>query len=555
MSDFVTISELSIAFDEAKPVVDQVNIQIRKGEKVAIVGESGSGKTLTSLSLLGLLPDGSRDHSKGSIYVKFETDILNITEMSDDDLNAIRGKRISMIFQEPMSSLDPVYKCGYQVDESYLNHISKDKRAAKERTLELFRLVQLHDPERVYDSYPHEISGGQIQRVMIAMALMCDPDLLIADEPTTALDVTIQKEIIYLLNHLSEELNMALLFISHDLALVSQISDRVYVMYNGNIVEEGVTSAVFSNPNHRYTQALLECHPGLDKRPFELATVSRIMDNNGDPDKQPVIRAFQDEKVLRAQRVSKTYFKSKLFGLSKVASTQALKDVSFHLKKQEILGIVGESGSGKSTLIKCILGIEKADSGEVMFENVDLLKLNNNQWKLYRKRIQIIFQDPYSALNPKMKIGKTITEALKVKRYKGNIKKRLDELLSLVNLTPDYADRYPSQLSGGQRQRVCIARALAMEPEILLCDESVSALDVSVQAQVLNLLLKLRSSQDLSIIFITHDFSVVSYLADRIMVMQNGVVVEEGSPEGILNNPQNPYTIKLIDSIPQFIKN
>ena len=551
MSSFVSIENLSIAFDEKTSVVNNVNINIEKGERVAIVGESGSGKTLSSLSLLQLLPKESEAFSSGKISININGDKIHIDELNSSELGKIRGRKIAMIFQEPMSSLDPVFKCGFQVDEVYKTHLEEDKKKAKERTLQLFKLVQLDDPERIYDSYPHEISGGQIQRVMIAMALVCNPDLLIADEPTTALDVTIQKEIISLLRNLSDQLEMALLFISHDLALVSQISEKVYVMYKGDIVEEGLTKSVFGNPEHPYTQALLNCRPSISKRDHVLSTVSDVLNNSEKP-ADTVVRNFEKEVVLRVQNLSKTYSKSSFFGLKETEATQAVKDVSFELRKKEILGIVGESGSGKSTLIKCILGVEKAEEGSIEFENKDLLKLSRSEWKPLRKRIQIIFQDPYSSLNPKMKIGDAVREALQISNFKGDKTKRVKELFELVSIPEEFYDRYPFQLSGGQRQRICIARALAMEPEILLCDESVSALDVSVQAQVLNLLLKLRSSQDLSIVFITHDFSVVSYLSDRIIVMQNGEIVEDGLPVEIINSPMNDYTKKLIGSIPKF---
>ena len=557
MTEFVSINDLSISFDngenEVHTVVDHVNIEINKGERVGIVGESGSGKTLTSLSLLGLLLSPNASYSSGSISFYYENQRLNINELDLDKLNEIRGRKVAMIFQEPMSSLDPVYKCGFQVDEVFLTHKGKDKNRARERTLQLFKLVQLSEPERIYDSYPHEISGGQIQRVMIAMALVCDPALLIADEPTTALDVTIQKEIISLLKHLSAQLEMALLFISHDIALVSQISEKVYIMYQGEIVEHGPTKDVFLAPKQKYTQALLACRPSLEKRSKRLSTVSDIINPTVTQKILPLSRKWSEESILNIENIDKTYFKKAFLGLLKRPSTKAVQNVSLSLNKGEILGIVGESGSGKSTLIKCILGIENVDQGKIIFDGVDLSLLSSRGWKPFRKRIQIIFQDPYSSLNPKMKIGEAVREALDIINYGGNKKQRVLDLFDLVSIPSEFYMRYPFQLSGGQRQRVCIARALAMESEILLCDESVSALDVSVQAQILNLLLYLRTTLSVSIIFITHDFSVVSYLCDRIVVMQYGKIVEEGIPKEIIQNPKEDYTKNLINSIPSIV--
>lgn len=555
MSELIKVHDLSIQFenqDDINIVVDHVSIDIARGEKVGIVGESGSGKTITSLSILGLLPSKNARYSSGEILLNLDGTRLDLTKISSEEGTKIRGKEISMIFQEPVSSLDPVYKCGHQVDEVFLTHIKKDQKKAKERTIELFKKVKLPDPERIYDSYPHEISGGQIQRVMIAMALVCNPKLLVADEPTTALDVTIQKEIISLLNEITSQLDMSLLFISHDLALVSQICDRVYVMYQGKVVEKGNVKQIFNQPEERYTKALMECRPSLIKRDHALLTVNKMLGDSEDSELQLIARNPSEEILLKAEGVSKTYYKNVFGGMIRKPSTHALKDVSFELRRKEILGVVGESGSGKSTLIKCILGIENVDKGEIVFDVHDLTKLNAQSWKRLRPRIQIVFQDPYSSLNPKMKIGAAVKEALDVIHYHSDKKERVLELFDLVGIDRAMYDRYPHQLSGGQRQRVCIARALAMEPELLLCDESVSALDVSIQAQILNLLLDLREKQDLSIIFITHDFSVVAYLCDRIIVLNEGQIVEEGTPDQILKQPKDSYTQNLIESIPIF---
>ncbi len=546
---------MSVAFDtiEGKnTVIDNVSIDIKIGERVGIVGESGSGKTLTSLSLLRLMPSANAQFSAGEITLTLDGKELQILSLERRELNQIRGKEIGIIFQEPGSSLDPVYKCGSQVDEVYLTHISKDRKAAAHRTLELFEQVKLHDPERIYNSYPHEISGGQLQRVMIAMALVCRPKLLIADEPTTALDVTIQREIVALIKEITEQFQMSLLFISHDLALVSQICERVYVMYQGKIVEKGEISEVFVRPKHSYTKALLECRPDLSKRSHSLMTVDRMMDKAHTKEPQQVERRVENDVLLKMENVHKTYYKRSLLGLSKQASTEALHDVSFELKRKEILGIVGESGSGKSTLIKCILGIEDVDQGAIYFSDQKISTFTNRQWKPYRKKIQIVFQDPYSSLNPKMRVGHAVKEVLQVIDYQGDRKEKVEELFELVGMDQGFYNRYPHQLSGGQRQRVCIARALAIEPELLLCDECVSALDVSVQAQILNLLLDLRASQNLSVIFITHDFSVVSYLCDRIVVLNEGRIVEVDLPGAIIKNPKEIYTKNLIESIPKF---
>ena len=545
---------MSISFDTTigrNTVVEDVNIEINKGERVGIVGESGSGKTLTSLSMMALSPSKNASYSNGSVQLKLDGQQLNLLSLQDKELNRIRGKEIGMIFQEPGSSLDPVYKCGHQIDEVYFTHISKDKTAAKQRTMKLLQQVKLQDPERIYNSYPHEVSGGQLQRVMIAMALVCQPKLLIADEPTTALDVTIQKEIVLLVKEIVEMYNMSLLFISHDLALVSQICEKVYVMYRGEVVEKGSIIEVFGNPSHDYTRALLACRPDLSKRSHKLVTVEHMM-KSGESGTEMIKREVGTDRLLTVRGVTKTYKKRRILSFTKEISTHALTDVSFDLNEKEILGIVGESGSGKSTLIKCILGIEELDKGEIFFKDQKISNLSNKEWKPYRKKIQIVFQDPFSSLNPKLRVGAAVKEVLQVIDYKEDRREKVEELFRVVGLDPELYSRYPHQLSGGQRQRICIARALAMDPELLLCDESVSALDVSVQAQILNLLLDLRSSQNLSVIFITHDFSVVSYLCDRIVVLKNGKIVEVDSPTTIITNPKEEYTRNLINSIPQF---
>jgi len=471
-----------------------------------------------------------------------------------------------MIFQESMSALNPVMRCGEQVAEAIRLHLSKDQSAAKKNVLELFEKVQLPDPERIYSDYPHELSGGQMQRVMIAMAISCSPDLLIADEPTTALDVTVQKSILKLIADLKTKSNSAVLFITHDLGVVAEVADRIAVMYLGKIVEEGPVEQIFKSPKHPYTKSLLACRPPLDRKVRRLPTVADFI--NADSQYEEEIwdvsslnkrRAFLElqENLLEVQNLGVRFVGKKNWYGKPLDYIEAVKDVSFVLKKGETLGLVGESGSGKTTLSHAILKLTSAYKGKVIFEGKNILELDAEELRLWRKGFQIIFQDPASALNPRMTVGRAIVEPMSVHGIYNSKAERVESALSLlekVGLKKEHFDRYPHEFSGGQKQRICIARALALKPKFIICDESVSALDVSVQAQVLNLLLDLQEEFELTYIFISHDLSVVQMMSDRILVMNNGEVVEEGYPEDILNAPREPYTQRLIDAIPKGIQ-
>ena len=486
-----------------------------------------------------------------------ELDLLGLDEKA---LCELRGNKIAMVFQEPMTSLNPVYTCGNQVAEAIIKHQNCSKTSAKAKTLELFEKVLLPDPERMWSSYPHQLSGGQKQRVMIAMAISCSPDLLIADEPTTALDVTVQKEILALLASLQKELNMALIFISHDLAVVSQVCKNVAVLLKGDLVEYGEAEEIFSKPKHAYTKGLLACRPPVDRYYKKLPTVSDFTAVE-QKDVASFLKSLEEPKpdfkseakpILEVKNLSTVYPGKKNFFGKPTSYLTAVDQVSFNLYPGEVLGLVGESGCGKSTLGRSIIRLQDADAGEVLYNGENLLSLSAGQMRKRRKDIQIIFQDPYSSLNPRMTVGKAIEEPLAVHNIlsRKDRKQKVLGLLQQVGLEPEHYNRYPHEFSGGQRQRVGIARALALEPKLIICDESVSALDVSVQAQVLNLLNELKERYGLSLIFISHDLSVVKYMSDRIMVMQKGKIVEEGKPNEIYRNPKEQYTATLIESIP-----
>ena len=557
--------------------VNDVSFSLNKGETIGIVGESGSGKSVTSLSAMRLIPNPPGIISGGEIIFHQKdgttTDLLKISE---EQMRKFRGNEIAMIFQEPMTSLNPVFTCGNQVMEAIILHQKLNNKAAKSLTLELFKKVQLPDPERIYSAYPHQISGGQKQRVMIAMAMSCQPSVLIADEPTTALDVTVQKTILQLMQKLQTEQEMGILFITHDLGVIAELADKVVVMYKGKIVEQGSVWDIFNNPQHPYTKGLLACRPPLDKRYTFLPTVSdfmqtddkgNIVDNGvsvADFTKKLVISeksriAIQKallakEPVLTIKNL-KTYFpiKGGFFG-GITGQVKAVDNVSFDVYPGETLGLVGESGCGKTTIGRTIIRLEEPTSGEMLYKGKDIAKMNAKELRAFRKEVQIIFQDPYSSLNPRMTIGNAIMEPMQVHGILANDderKKRVEELLSRVNLDPSHFYRYPHEFSGGQRQRIGIARALAVNPKFIICDESVSALDVSVQAQVLNLLNELKQEFGLTYIFISHDLSVVKYMSDRMVVMQEGKIEEMGDADQICNNPGTDYTKKLIDAIPE----
>ena len=664
--------------------VNDISFTLNKGETVGIVGESGSGKSVTSLSAMRLIPSPPGIISGGSIiFHKKNKEKVDLLKISEDQMRSYRGNDLAMIFQEPMTSLNPVFTCGDQVLEAIVLHQKLNKKKAKKLTIELFKKVQLPDPERIFNTYPHQISGGQKQRVMIAMAMSCEPSVLIADEPTTALDVTVQKTILQLMQELQREKDMGILFITHDLGVIAELADKVVVMYKGKIVEQGNVWEIFTNPRHPYTKGLLACRPPLNKRYTFLPTVKDFMqvDENGKiidtnisvedftkdleissaerEKKQKIL--FEKDPVLQIKNL-KTYFpisnsnkipftlqlglfgkeqKVKLgkpiiiaislflaflltsilygvlmlFGFSinnlindliagavnggvivlldvgfildfltlivvfsgagilysfvfkssrsslekglnirSKSNVKAVDKVSFDVYPGETLGLVGESGCGKTTIGRTILRLEEPTEGEMVYKGIDIAKMKANELREFRKEVQIIFQDPYSSLNPRMTIGNAIMEPMQVHNILENDeqrKKRVEELLVRVNLDPTHFYRYPHEFSGGQRQRIGIARALAVNPKFIICDESVSALDVSVQAQVLNLLNELKEEFGLTYIFISHDLSVVKYMSDRMLVMQDGKIEEMGDADQIYNKPSTPYTQKLIDAIPE----
>ncbi len=532
-------------------ILNNISFYIGKEEIVGIVGESGSGKSLTALSLIGLLPKNSKLKAK-----KFCFNYQDLRELSSKDWQSLRRSKIGMVFQEPQSSLNPSLTCGKQLLEAVNNDKKIESSKKKQLIKKVLNEVQLFDDKRIAKSYPHELSGGQKQRVMIAMALLRNPKLLIADEPTTALDVTVQKEIIHLLKTLQVKYKMSILFISHDLSLVKKLADRVLVMNNGKIVESGDTDKIFSNPNHNYTKGLVFARPDNKIRLERLPTVLDYQSNNFKPkiitsSKRKIFhkQLYSQKPLLEVKRIKKNYVKEKWFG--KPSIFEALKPIDFSLYPGETLGIVGESGSGKSTLAKTLVFLDPPDSGEIKWLGKVVNPRNKLQVKSLRKKIQFIFQDPFAALHPYKTVGSTLDEVLWVHKSKNNKKNnyRVDELLDQVGLSFKYANRYPHELSGGQRQRIVVARALAVKPEVLICDESVAALDISVQAQILNLLNDLKSNLKLSFLFISHDLAVVKYMSDRVMVMKDGKLIEIQESDTLYEAPNKKYTQKLVDSI------
>ncbi|MBP6024090.1 ABC transporter ATP-binding protein [Ferruginibacter sp.] len=562
MPFLLSIRNLSVAFSnqgEKNIAVKNSSIEIKRGELVAIVGESGSGKSVTALSLLQLLPKQSTVKGKVYFYQK-EKQPLDLLNLTDAAINKIRGKNIAMIFQEPMTSLNPVFTCGQQVMEAIQLHQKINTKAAREKTIALFEKVKLPDPAAIINRYPHQLSGGQKQRVMIAMAMSCNPSLLIADEPTTALDVTVQKTILELIKELQQQNHMGVILITHDLGVVADIADKIVVMYKGEIVEQGIAKEVLQSPQHVYTKALLACRPAGKLKGERLPVVSDFigekqmtdeLEPSAIPQDPPGI--YQPSTVLRVENL-KVYFpvKKKIFGKT-TEFFKAVDDVSFEVQQGETLGLVGESGCGKTTLGRTILQLIPATSGKIYLGQKDITQIKPAALRNMRKDLQIVFQDPYGSLNPRITIGSSILEPLQVHRVlenKNQRKEKVIELLEKVSLKPEHFNRYPHQFSGGQRQRICIARALALNPSFLIFDESVSALDVSVQAQVLNLLNDLKKEFGFTSIFISHDLSVVRYVSDRILVMHKGKIVEQGTAEQIYHHPQNEYTQLLINSIP-----
>jgi peptide/nickel transport system ATP-binding protein len=532
--------------------VKGISFDIPTNSTVALVGESGSGKSVTSLSILGLLPKENATVLAGSEIVFGGR---NLVELGQDELRKIRGADISMIFQEPMTSLNPVFTVGFQLTEVLRMHMGMGSAEARKRAIAVLAEVGIPDPEFKINAYPSQMSGGQQQRVMIAMAIACEPKLLIADEPTTALDVTIQKQILDLIAALQKKHQMSVLFITHDLAVVGEIADYVVVMRNGEIREQGPAKAVFENPQDAYTKALLLCRPRLDRRPVRLPVIEDFMNGHGKAmhlteRKRGIDRA--DPIILDVRHLGKDFYSREgLFGRRKF---EAVKDVSFQLPKGKTLGLVGESGSGKTTVGLTLMRLHEATTGEALFEGKDILSMSPRQFMDYKRRIQIIFQNPYASLNPRMIVGQILTEPMQIHGIGKSVQDRTElafELLQKVGLPEVSFYKYPHEFSGGQRQRIAIARCLTLKPDILICDESVSALDVSVQAQVLNLLQDLQDEFRLSYIFISHDLAVVKYISDEIMVMNQGAIVEIANSDDIYLHPQHQYTKKLLSSIPK----
>ena len=601
------VRHLQVQFTtETKPIiaVNDLNFKLSQGKKLGIVGESGSGKSVTSLAIMGLVPTPGRI-TQGEIYFTPQgRSTVNLMQVNEAERRSYRGGEIAMIFQEPMSALNPVYDIGFQITEAILLHQKVSSAEARRKAIALLQEVQLlpsdeelqqqclrensnyrdreisnyinQHKQGILKRYPHELSGGQLQRVTIAIAISCNPTVLIADEPTTALDVTVQATILDLLRRLCDERGMALIFITHDLGVIAELVDSVAVMYRGRVVESGDIESVFKHPQHPYTKGLLACRPRLDRRLQILPTVTDFMDVSTTPEGEIKItekqtdledklnevvtdaeqrsrlnRLIRQEPLMSVNQLRVGFPMKGVFGRTK-KYTMAVNNVSFEVYPGETLGLVGESGCGKSTLARTLLRLIQPMEGDVVFDgdNITNLSLRSQKLRSLRRQMQIVFQNPYNSLNPRINIGKAIAEPLVVHNIKCDRQKKVAELLERVGLNPNMRNRYPHEFSGGQRQRVCIARALALEPQFIICDESVSALDVSVQAQVLNLLKELQADMGLTYIFISHDLSVVKFMSDRIIVMNRGKIEEIGTSEEIYRHPKTDYTRQLIDSIP-----
>jgi peptide/nickel transport system ATP-binding protein len=553
------VRDLSISFPRKgnnNQMVHGISFDIQENEILGVVGESGSGKSISSLAIMGLL-DKKTSHTTGEIL--FEDNALQ--DLSEKELQKIRGNKISMIFQEPMSSLNPSLTCGYQVLEVLNQHQNLTKKAGKKAVISLFKQVKLPRENDIYEQYPHQLSGGQKQRVMIAMAIACKPKLLIADEPTTALDVTVQKEIIKLLKEIQKDTKMSIMFISHDLSLVAEISQHVVVMQHGKIVEQGPSEELFKNPQEEYTKALLLSRPSLDKRLKTLPSVQNFIEDTVDQTEYSTEERSEFHKslykkppLLRIENLKKQYAVQHKWWQKEKRFVRAVDGISFNVYKGETLGLVGESGCGKSTLGRTLMGLEKVTSGQIFYNGKDITNCNIEERKNLSKEIQIIFQDPFSSLNPRIQIGEAILEPMQTHGILNNRKdrkKRVLELLEKVGLETGHYHRYPHEFSGGQRQRIGIARCIALAPKLIICDESVSALDVSVQAQVLNLLNSLKKEFGFTYIFISHDLAVVKYMSDQLLVMNTGKIEEIGDADAVYKNPISPYTKRLIEAIPK----